>query len=66
MMEKYIRVCEAGKEQPKIFTAEEIADSVRGVGTWIWDGAKYHCSNCGAASREGKRFCQYCGAKKIG
>ena len=63
MMEKYIRVCEAAKEQPTIYTAEEIADNVRGVGEWQWDGSKYICPKCGCGSRDGKRFCGYCGER---
>lgn len=62
-MEKYVRVSDFGKDKPKIFSAEEIADAVRGVGEWVWNGDKFLCTHCGALSRDGKRFCGYCGAR---
>lgn len=63
-MEKFVRVSDIGKDKPAIYTAEEIADNVRGVGRWIWDGSHYICDKCGCKSREGKRFCGYCGARE--
>ena len=62
-MEKYIRVSEMNKDRPAVFTAEEIADNVRGVGKWIWNGDKFICPVCACGSRDGRRFCQYCGAR---
>ena len=62
-MEKYVRVNAMNKEHPTVYTAEEIADNVRGVGWWIWNGANFVCSNCNCGSREDSRFCKFCGAR---
>ena len=62
-MEKFIRVVDKDNDHPTVYTAEEIADNVRGVGEWVWNGEKYLCTVCGALSRDGKRFCGYCGAR---
>jgi hypothetical protein len=64
MMEKYVRVSDIGKDKPAVYTAEEIADSVRGAGKWEYDGGKCVCFKCGCVNRDGKRFCTYCGAKE--
>lgn len=65
-MEKYIRVSDLGKDKPKIATAEEIADAVRGVGEWVWNGANYVCTHCLCGSRENSRFCKFCGSRNVG
>lgn len=65
-MEKFIRVVDKDKDHPTVYTAEEIADNVRGVGEWVWRNGKAYCTRCGAASRDGKRFCQYCGSRNEG
>ena len=62
-MEKYVRVSAMNKEHPTVYTAEEIADSVRGVGEWVWDGSRYNCPICGCGSKDGGRFCKFCGAR---
>ena len=62
-MEKYIRVSDINKDHAPIFTAEEIADKTRGVGTWVQVGDKWVCTNCGCGSRERSEFCKYCGAR---
>lgn len=66
MMEKFVRVSDIGKEHAPVYTAEQIADSYRGVGEWVKVGDKDYCPNCGCASREPKRFCAYCGARNKG
>lgn len=63
MMEKFVRVSDIGKEHAPVYTAEQIADNVRGVGCWLWNGANFVCSNCNCGSRENRRFCKYCGAR---
>lgn len=69
-MEKFIRVsdikyvADPNKDHDvTVFSAEEIADSVRGVSYWVWNGAVYICSNCGCGSRDESRFCKFCGAR---
>ena len=62
-MEKYVRVSEMNKDHPVVFTAEEIVDNARGVGSWMWNGANFVCSNCICGSRESSRFCKFCGAR---
>lgn len=58
-----MRVSELTKDKPTVYTAEEIADAVRGVGELEWNGEKFMCTHCGALSRDAKRFCGYCGAR---
>ena len=72
-MEKYVRVTDIKldttlqlKEHPAILTAEEIADNLRGVGSWVWNGTNYLCDVCGCGSRENNRFCKFCGARMRG
>ena len=62
-MEKYVRVSDIGKDHAKVYTAEEIADSVRGKTQFIWNGTKWICDKCGCAVRDPVHFCGYCGAK---
>lgn len=62
-MEKYVRVSEMKKDHPTVFTAEEIADSVRGVGSWMWDGVRFTCPVCRCGSKDGGRYCKFCGAR---
>ena len=62
-MEKYIKVFDIEKEHPQVFSGEEIADSVRGVVPWIWNGSVWKCGKCGCGSKDKSRFCKYCGAK---
>ena len=63
-MEKFIRVSDINKEKYNVLTAEEIADSVRGVMYWEWNGVNFICTKCGCASRENSRFCKFCGARR--
>ena len=65
-MEKYIRVSELSKDKPTVYTADEIADIVRGVGVWVKVGDKWACNNCGCYSRDPKNFCGYCGSRNKG
>lgn len=64
-MEKYVRVSELKNEHPKVFTAEEIADNLRGNHGWKKEGDKYVCLDCWNVSRDCSRFCKYCGARKM-
>lgn len=64
-MEKYVRASDVGKDRAKVFTAEEIADNVRGVGRWFYNGSVYLCENCGCGSKDKSRYCKYCGARKV-
>lgn len=63
MMEKFVRVSDIGKEHAPVYTAEQIADSYRGVGEWHDWGNNVMCGNCSAISRDRNRFCKYCGAR---
>lgn len=63
---KYVRAIDINNPSPKVYTAEEIADAVRGVGTWVQVGDKWVCTECGCGSRDPKRFCGYCGARNKG
>lgn len=65
-MEKFIRVSDINKDHAPVYTAEEIADMYRGVGTWVQVGDKWACTECGCGSRDPKRFCGYCGARNKG
>ena len=62
-MEKYVRVNELNKDKPTVYTAEEIADAVRGVDEWVWNGSIYVCGRCGCGARDPKNFCGYCGSR---
>ena len=65
-MEKYVRVNEINKDHPTIYTGEEIADIVRGSGKWNYNyNGMPICDRCGAANKNGKNFCTYCGAKQV-
>ena len=62
-MEKFIRVSDINKDHAPVYTAEEIADSYRGVGSWVWNGDVFLCTSCGCGSKDDKRFCKYCGSR---
>lgn len=63
MMEKFVRVSDIGKEHAPVYTAEQIADSYRGVGEWLPWGQNVVCGKCHSISRDGGKFCKYCGAR---
>ena len=62
-MEKFVRVSDIGKEHAQVYTAEQIADSYRGVGAWHSYGYNVVCSNCSCIASAPSRFCKYCGAR---
>ena len=61
-MEKFIRVSDINKDHAPVYTAEEIANSFRGVGVWVKNGDKWDCGHCGCTSRDRSEFCKFCGS----